>query len=112
MDRESAALKSGDRAESVRLSMQFHMILAEATGNFFIGQQMQELVSRTFMLVAVYEAANASQCACEAHRDIFTALAGGGGAGAARAMRGHLSLIETRLRPGVMAPARDAVELL
>lgn len=112
MDRESAALKSGDRAESVRLSMQFHMILAEATGNFFIVRQVQELVSRTSMLVAVYEAANASQCACEEHRDIFTALVGGDGAGAARAMRAHLSLIETRLRPGVMAPARDAVELL
>jgi len=112
MDNETAALASGDRAESVRLSAQFHMILAEATGNFFIVQQMQELVSRTSMLVAVYEAANATQCACEEHRDIFTSLVSGDGTGATRAMRAHLSLIETRLRPGAVSPGREAIELL
>ncbi|MDB5848567.1 MAG: transcriptional regulator, GntR family [Rhodoferax sp.] len=109
---EADALRRGDRAESVRLSAQFHMILAEATGNVFIMQQMQELVSRTSMLVAVYETANASQCACEEHRDIFTSLIGGDGAGAAKAMRAHLSLIETRLRPGAVAPGREATEML
>ncbi len=109
---EADAMQRGDRAESVRLSAKFHMILAEATGNFFIMQQMQELVSRTSMLVAVYETANATQCACEEHRDIFTSLIGGDGAGAAKAMRAHLSLIETRLRPGAVAPGRDATEML
>ena len=112
MASEAAALQAGDRAESVRLSAQFHMILAEATGNFFIVQQMQELVSRTSMLVAVYETASATQCACEEHRDIFTSLIKGDGIGAARAMRAHLSLIETRLRPGAIAPSRDAMALI
>lgn len=109
---EEAALAAGDRAESVRLSAAFHMILTEATGNTFVLQQMQELVSRTSMLVAMYEAASASQCACDEHRDIFTSLLKGDGNGAARAMRSHLSLIETRLRPGTVTPSRDAVETL
>lgn len=112
MARESAALTALDRAESVRLSAEFHMILAEATGNFFIVQQMQELVSRTAMLVAMYEAANATHCACEEHRDIFTSLLRGDGPGAAKAMRAHLSLIETRLRPGSTAASVDAIETL
>lgn len=112
IDRESAALARGDRAESVRLSAEFHVILAEATGNAFIVQQMQELVSRTSMLVAVYEAARSTQCSCEEHRDIFDALQKGDAAAAAKAMRIHLSLIETRLRPGVIAPSRDAVATL
>jgi DNA-binding GntR family transcriptional regulator len=112
MKRETAALTRGDRAESVRLSAEFHTILAEATGNTFIVQQMQELVSRTSMLVAVFEAARSTQCSCEEHRDIFSALLKGDGAGASKAMRTHLSLIETRLRPGVIAPSRDAVETL
>ncbi len=112
MDLEMAALASGDRAESVRLSARFHIILAEATANTFVIQQMQELVSRTSMLVAVYEAARSTQCSCDEHQDIFTSLMKGDGAAAAKSMRTHLSLIETRLRPGVVAPSRDAVEVL
>jgi DNA-binding GntR family transcriptional regulator len=112
MEQETEAMRKGDRAESVRLSAHFHMILAEATGNFFIVQQMQELVSRTSMLVAVFEAANSAQCACDEHRDIFTSLVKGDGAAASRTMRAHLSLVETRLRPGAVAPGREAVEIL
>lgn len=112
MASEAAALQAGDRAESVRLSAVFHMLLAEAAGNTFIVQQMQELVSRTAMLVAVYEAASATHCACEEHNDIFTALIKGDGAGAAKAMRSHLSLIETRLRPAASAPSSDAMRTL
>lgn len=109
---EANALTAGDRAESVRLSARFHTILAEATGNVYVIQQMQELVSRTSMLVAVYEAAGAMQCACEEHRGIFTALVQGDGAGAAKAMRTHLSLIETRLRPRTAQLPGDAVATL
>ena len=112
IEREGAALARGDRAESVRLSAEFHVLLALATGNVFIVQQMRELVSRTSMLVAVFEAARSTQCSCEEHREIFSALLKGDGAGASRAMRTHLSLIETRLRPGVNAPSRDPVETL
>lgn len=112
MSREQDALAEADRATSVRLSAQFHMLLAEATGNIFIVQQMQELVSRTSMLVAMYEAPHAAQCACEEHRDIFSSLLRGDGAGAERAMRSHLSLVETRLRPGAAMPSQDAVETL
>ncbi|MGQ3000511.1 MULTISPECIES: GntR family transcriptional regulator [unclassified Variovorax] len=112
MEREQAALAEGDRATSVRLSADFHMILAEATGNTFILQQMQELVSRTSMLVAMYEAPHSAQCACDEHRDIFTSLLKGDGGGAARAMRSHLSLVETRLRPGAAAPSQDVVGVL
>ncbi len=109
---EERAMKEDDRAESVRLSAHFHTILAEATGNIFIVQQMQELVSRTSLLVAMYEAAASAQCACEEHRDIFTALIRGDAPGATRAMHAHLSLVETRLRPGVVAPSKDAVATL
>jgi DNA-binding GntR family transcriptional regulator len=112
MKLEMAALQAGDRAESVRLSAEFHLILAKATNNTFVVQQMQELVSRTSMLVAVFEAARSTQCSCEEHQEIFTSLIKGDGAGAAKAMRTHLSLIETRLRPGAVTQTRDAVEVL
>ncbi|CAN5743348.1 GntR family transcriptional regulator [soil metagenome] len=112
LDRESEATAQGDRASSVRLSAHFHLLLAEATGNPYVAQQVQELVSRTSMLVAVYESANLSQCACEEHLDIFTSLARGDGPAATRSMHAHLSLIETRLRPGAMTPSGDATSTL
>lgn len=112
IEQEARALASGDRAESVRLSAGFHMLMAEATGNTFVVQQMQELVSRTAMLVAVYESAHASQCACDEHRSIFTALIKGQSNEAVNAMNSHLSLVETRLRPRAVSASGNAVEIL
>jgi DNA-binding GntR family transcriptional regulator len=112
MAAEAQALGRGDRAESVRLSARFHLLLAEATGNNFIVAQLDELVSRTSMLVAMYEAAIAAQCSCEEHREIHAALVRGDAAAATRAMRAHLSLIETRLKPNPSPPSRDPVATL
>ena len=106
---EHAALHAGDRALSIRLSGEFHILLAEQTESAFVVRQLQELVSRTSMLVAFFEPAASSECACEEHEDILQALAQGEAARAVKAMHVHLSLIETRLRPRPAAePAADA----
>lgn len=106
---EHAALHAGDRAQSIRLSGEFHILLAEQTESAFVVRQLQELVSRTSMLVAFFEPAASSECACEEHEDILQALAQGDAARAVKAMHVHLSLIETRLRPRPAAePAADA----
>jgi DNA-binding GntR family transcriptional regulator len=97
--REHAALRTGDRALSIRLSGEFHMLLAGFTDSSFVVRELQELVSRTSMLVAFFEESTASHCACEEHEDIVQALQAGDAAAAVRAMHAHLSLIETRLRP-------------
>jgi len=91
--------RSDNRPLSIRLSMVFHMMLAEMTDNEFVTRQLQELVSRTAMLVAYFEPETASFCGCEEHQTIVEALARRDLSGAARAMSTHLSLIETRLRP-------------
>lgn len=106
---EHAALHAGDRALSIRLSGEFHILLAEQTESAFVVRQLQELVSRTSMLVAFFEPAASSECACEEHEDILQALAQGDAARAVKAMHVHLSLIETRLRPRPAAePVADA----
>ncbi|WP_307691392.1 GntR family transcriptional regulator [Variovorax ginsengisoli] len=100
-EREHAALHAGDRAQSIRLSGEFHMLLAGFTDSAFVMRELQELVSRTSMLVAFFEPAASSECACEEHDEILMALQQGDAARAVRAMHVHLSLIETRLRPRV-----------
>ena len=104
-EREHAALHAGDRAESIRLSGEFHMLLAGFTHSAFVVRELQELVSRTSMLVAFFEPAASSECACEEHDDILQALQRGDAALAVKAMHVHLSLIETRLRPRVTSAA-------
>jgi DNA-binding GntR family transcriptional regulator len=99
MKREEAAAVADDRPLSIQLSGGFHMLLAAMTGSDLIERQMQELVSRTAMLVAFYEPGSASTCGCEEHQSIATALTRRDGGAAARCMCTHLSLIETRLRP-------------
>lgn len=96
---EQHAHAHASRAESVRLSGEFHILLARMTGNEFIIRTMQELVTRTSMLVALFEDSDASECAVGEHERILTALESRNPADAARAMTVHLALIETRLHP-------------
>ncbi|PIK72517.1 GntR family transcriptional regulator [Methylobacterium frigidaeris] len=98
---EDAAMAAGDRFTSIRLSAEFHTILADLTGNVLIRRQMQELVARTMMLVAFFEPDSSVACQCAEHRAVFRALSGRARAQAVRAMTTHLSLVETRLRPRV-----------
>lgn len=97
--REQAALLAGDRASSIRLSAQFHLLLASFVGSAFIETELQELVSRTSMLVAFFEPEASSACGCDEHADIAQALLTGDTVKAFKSMQTHLSLIETRLRP-------------
>lgn len=102
-NREHDALRCGDRVASIRLSGEFHLLLAAFTGSAFVERELQELVSRTSMLVAFFEPAASSACGCEEHAEIINALVHGDGASAFRAMHVHLSLIETRLAPRALA---------
>ncbi len=108
LQREERAHTRGDRAESIRLSGRFHTLLAEMSGNDLVLRQLQELVSRTAMLVAFFEAEAASDCGCDEHAAIVDALSRRDPATALQAMVVHLSLIETRLQPQqVKAPDVD-----
>jgi DNA-binding GntR family transcriptional regulator len=100
---EQAANDGHDHAEAVRLSGRFHLHLAEMTSNEFIVRQMQELVSRTAMLVAYHEA-ESPRCGCDEHRAIFAAICERDAARASREMQLHLSLIETRLQQPPVRP--------
>jgi DNA-binding GntR family transcriptional regulator len=97
LEAEHDAAHRGDRSQMVHLSAAFHFRLAEMTGNPFIIGYVRELVSRTSMLVALFEEST-STCALDEHRRIFDALKQRDGKRAAEASTIHLSLIETRLK--------------
>jgi DNA-binding GntR family transcriptional regulator len=68
---------------------------------------MRELVSRTSLIIAVYEAPGESCCSFDDHALIIEALASGRALVADQAMRAHLLSIEQRLRLNRL-PARIA----
>lgn len=103
---ERQAHGHASRAESVRLSGEFHILLARMSSNEFVVRTMQELVARTSMLVALFEDSNASECAVDEHERILAALESRNPAEAARTMMVHLALIETRLHPRATLPGK------
>jgi DNA-binding GntR family transcriptional regulator len=99
---ERAAHDAGDRRALIRLSGAFHVLLAELAGNPVIVRFLRELVARTALIIAMYEAPGASCCSPDEHAALLAALARGG-EDADRAMWRHLEGIEGRLdldRPG------------
>jgi DNA-binding GntR family transcriptional regulator len=109
---ERAAADAGDRATAIRLSGEFHLRLGRATGSALIVRDLQHLVSRTSMLVALFEPARAMRCACDEHADILAALHAGDPGRAMKAMQQHLALIETRLKPVREAAPGDPLAVL
>jgi DNA-binding GntR family transcriptional regulator len=95
---EREAHAAGDRRRLIRRSGEFHLLLAELAGNRAIARFLRELVSRTSLIIAVYEAPGESCCSFDDHAAIIEALASGRAQVADQAMRTHLSGIERRLR--------------
>ena len=112
VDAEAEALRRGDQPTWLKLSAEFHYLLAEMIGNPIVQRQAHELINRTLMLVKRYETTAGSACGCDEHRLIFRALAAGERNKAVKAMSSHLSLVETRLKPIVCEDANPPVEAM
>ena len=52
----------GDRSESIRLSGQFHLRLAEAAGNAVLTRFLEDLVTRTSLIIGLYGSPSARSC--------------------------------------------------
>lgn len=94
---ERAAAQRGDRAASVRLSGAFHLLLVDQLGNAELSRFLRELLSRSSLMVSVYEPAQASLCAVDEHGAIVAALRARNLEAALRLSRDHFSHIENRL---------------
>jgi DNA-binding GntR family transcriptional regulator len=98
-----------DRRASIRLSGEFHLLLAELAGNRVIERFLRELVSRTSLIIAVYEAPGRSCCSFDEHGALIEAIGGGRGEAAVEGMMAHLCGVEGRLM--LERPPRQAVDL-
>lgn len=93
---EEAAHAKGDVRLSTRLAGEFHLKLAELSGNALLERYLSELVSRCSLILAMYSRPHSSECAISEHSGLINALRTGDLATAEHLMDAHLSSVESR----------------
>jgi DNA-binding GntR family transcriptional regulator len=106
MAREHEAMHGADQPAWVRLASSFHLRLAQLARNPILERYLAELLSRSSLIVALYEPPGNACCEHDEHEALVRCIAAGDGQGAAAAMEAHLVALEQRIvpRPPQAAP--------
>lgn len=109
---EHAAHHEHSRQEAIRLSGQFHLLLAQIAANSVMLRMMKELVTRTSLIIGIFGAPNVANCRDDDHERILRAFKARDGQAAADLMAEHLRVIEGSLELGqTNGGAVDLVDL-
>lgn len=104
LELESQAHASGNRRDAIRLSGQFHTMLAQIAGNGVMLRMIKELITRTSLIIGIYGAPGVTNCRDDDHADLIEALRKADPERASEIMAAHLRHIEERVdlaaRPG------------
>jgi DNA-binding GntR family transcriptional regulator len=102
--RQEEAAHGRDGHESIRLAGEFHIMLADMTGNAILARYVQEVSSRCSLILAIYGRPHSSECAVSEHRQLIEALQQGDGRRAADLMDHHLQAVVAR---ALISPRTD-----
>jgi DNA-binding GntR family transcriptional regulator len=94
---ERAAHAQGDHAAAIRLSGGFHLLIAELAGSRCLHDVLRDLVSRTSLIMAMYQPHRRADCGPDEHAQIVALIAGGDAIGAKTSMDRHLAHLESTL---------------
>ena len=106
---EEAARTARDRHEGIKLSGEFHLLLAELAGNSVVTDIVRGLVARSSLIIALYQRAATVDCAPDEHGELVDALAVRPARVIARLMDHHLRHVEAGLL--LSAPTRGVVDV-
>ncbi|MVO97925.1 FCD domain-containing protein, partial [Rhizobium leguminosarum] len=87
-----------DRRKAVRLSGEFHVLLAELSGSPQLARMVRELTPLTCLAILAFDAPTDSACPNDEHSQLIDAIERRDTAGACRLMEEHLEHIERSLR--------------
>jgi DNA-binding GntR family transcriptional regulator len=96
IDAEAQASAAADHKLSVRLGAEFHILLAELTGNRLLLRYVNEIVGRSTLILAVYGAAHPQADSLREHEQLLAAMAAGDAALAGDIVEGHIHSVEGR----------------
>lgn len=113
LTRERDADNRRDRAEMIRLSGDFHLLIAEIAENELLRRFLADLITRESLVLLTYEQPGRPSCSNHEHEHILDAFVRKDGAQAATLMIDHLNAIEERLDFGERAqPVMDLASIL
>ncbi|QDC10767.1 GntR family transcriptional regulator [Oceanicola sp. D3] len=94
--RQEEAVKGKDGPVSIRLAGEFHVLLAELTGNPVLTRYVSEVVLRCSLIMSLYARSHSSDCAVDEHSQIIAAIRAGDAARAIEIMEHHLGAVAGR----------------
>jgi len=95
--REQAAHQTDDLRAQIKLSGEFHTLVADMAGNAVLAATLRELVARSSLIIAVYGTRGGSDCAADEHLRLVDAVRRRDAAQASKVMREHLAHVERTL---------------
>ena len=107
LELEADARKRDDKRAIVRLSGEFHVLLAELAGNSALTRTMRELSVLTCLIISLYDAPTATSCRADEHEEIVAAVKRGDAKRAESLMLHHLDHIEQSLKLDASAEEAD-----
>ena len=94
LKKEAEAAARNDHRALIRLTGEFHLLLAELAGNTLMLRILRETETLTSLIIYLYESPNVPACRGNDHVEIAAAIVRGDGARAARLMLAHLNEVE------------------
>lgn len=91
VEQEAELRSTGQWAEWIKLSGEFHVQLSQVNQNAIISNYLQTLIARTSLLIGLYEQPKHNHCSVEEHRAILTAIEAGQVEHAMTLMQAHLA---------------------
>ena len=113
LQKEADAAALADQRALIRLTGEFHLLLAELAGNTLMLRMLREMETLTSLIIYLYESPDLPACRGNDHVAIAAAIIEGDGARAARLMLAHLAEVEAGLdMQGKAAPEFDLADAL
>ena len=109
---ERAALDSPDAASRIELLGDFHVRMAELTGNEVLAQILKDLISRSSLISLMYQRTGAQRHSQEEHVELVKALAAKDEKRAVKLMDEHLRHVEDSLAFDRPVPTHDIAQAL
>ena len=104
---EKAALDNPDAAARIELLGDFHVRMAELTGNEVLAQILRDLISRSSLISLMYQRDGAARHSQEEHMELVKALAARDEKRAVKLMDEHLRHVEESLAFDRPVPTHD-----
>jgi DNA-binding GntR family transcriptional regulator len=102
LSEEREVASRSDRAASVRLSGEFHMLLVDSLKSPELSHFLRELLARSSLMVSAFEPARLSLCSVDEHAAIAEALKARNVERAIALSNEHFTHIEDRLAQGII----------